>query len=372
MDRSVALVNANFRLFQIPLIYLPYATVPAGPNLRQSGLLMPEFSDTSLKGVVIGDGYYWAPKNWMDLSLGGAYLSRRGWQQNGEFRAKPWENVTMSGKYFGVIDRGLPTVVTNSAGIPVLDASGNTIPTLDKQGGHTAQFELDAHLRDGWRAVVDFNQLTSQIFQLAFAPTFGEAVNSEVRSAAFLTNNFRGFSVNFAALSYENFLNLNPLVKVDLRSAPEARLIARLINLPWERLPVYFGVNAFSGAQHRDDEHLETIADPLDPSLETQIAVPGVVTGPAVERSEFAPRVVLPLRWGPWVGVTTSYTVRITSYGAQLVDGVVVNPLREDHRPSWSVDLRPPSAGAQHLGKPGAANGNTRLIPKSSTTTYEE
>src|SRR5260221_3098441 len=108
LDRSVALVNANFRLFSIPLIYMPYATAPAGRNLRQSGFLLPEFSDTSLKGVVIGDAYYWAPKDWTDLTLGGAMLSRRGWQQDADLRAKPWENTRLSARYFGVIDRGLP------------------------------------------------------------------------------------------------------------------------------------------------------------------------------------------------------------------------------------------------------------------------
>src|ERR1700676_4943116 len=65
VNHSVALVNANFRLFRIPLLYMPYATAPAGNNLRQSGFLLPEFSDTSLKGVVLGDAYYWAPKSWM-------------------------------------------------------------------------------------------------------------------------------------------------------------------------------------------------------------------------------------------------------------------------------------------------------------------
>ncbi|HSZ19043.1 MAG TPA: putative LPS assembly protein LptD, partial [Candidatus Acidoferrum sp.] len=94
VDRTVAMVNANFRMFQIPLLYLPYASVPAGRNLRKSGLLIPEFADTSVKGVVLGDGYYWAPMDWTDLSLGAAYLSLRGWQQNGEFRAKPWENLS--------------------------------------------------------------------------------------------------------------------------------------------------------------------------------------------------------------------------------------------------------------------------------------
>ncbi|MBZ5697710.1 MAG: LPS assembly protein LptD [Acidobacteriia bacterium] len=329
VDRSVAMVNANFRLFRIPLLYMPYATAPAGRNLRQSGFLLPEFSDTSLKGVVLGDGYYWAPRSWTDISLGGAYLSRRGWQQNVEFRAKPWENVTISARYFGVVDRGLPTTVISS--------SGNSVEKLDKQGGHSAQFKLDARLRDGWRAVADLNQLTSQIFQLAFAPTFGEAVNSEVRTSAFLTNNFRGFSVNFAAENYKNFQDAQPQVDVVVRGAPEARF-SSVDQAPWKRLPIYMGVDAFAGAVHRSDENLVT-----DPVTGAQSVVPRINTGAAVERSEFAPRVVVPLRWGPWLGVTTSYTVRTMSYGAQVLAGSVVNdPLRRTTG-ELSIDLRPPT-----------------------------
>ncbi len=329
VDRSVALVNANFRLFRIPLIYLPYATAPAGRNLRQSGFLLPEFSDTSLKGIVLGEGYYWAPRTWTDVTLGAAYLSRRGWQQNVEFRAKPWEHVTISAKYFGVIDRGLPALVR--------DSSGNFVEQLVKQGGHSAQFEFDAQLRGGWRAVADLNQLSSLTFQLAFAPTFGEAVNSEVRTSAFLTKSFHGFSANLATNSYENFLNARPQVAVNLRSAPEARF-ASVDQAPWKRLPIYFGGDAFAGAVHRSDVHLTT-----NSSTGVQTVAPGIDTGAAVERSEFAPRVVVPLRWGPWLGVTTSYTVRTTSYGSQMDAGAQVDtPLRRTTG-ELNIDLRPPS-----------------------------
>jgi LPS-assembly protein len=51
----------------------------------------------------------------------------------------------------------------------------------------------------------------------------------------------------------------------------------------------------------------------------------------------------VPLRWGPWLGVTTSYTVRTTYYGAQILSGAVVdNPLRRTTG-ELSVDLRPPT-----------------------------
>jgi LPS-assembly protein len=329
VDRTVALVNADFRMFRIPLLYIPYASLPAGRKLRQSGLLIPEFGDTSVKGVVIGDGYYWAPKDWTDVDLGAAYLSRRGWQQNAQFRAKPWEDVDISAKYFGVIDRGAPTAIVNSSGV--------TTTQLVSQGGHSSQFELNAQLHGGWRAVADLNQLSSLTFQLVFSPTFGEAVRSEVRSAAFLTNNFRGFSANLATTSLENFVNAQPQVSVNLRGAPVARF-GSVDQAPWARWPIYFGVDAFAGAEHRSDENVAT-----DPLTGVQTVVDGVETAAFVERSEFAPRVVLPLHWGPWLGVTTSYVVRATSYGAQLNGQTVVD------RPLWrttgelSVDLRPPT-----------------------------
>jgi LPS-assembly protein len=315
VDRSVAMVNANFRLFRVPLVYLPYATVPAGRNLRQSGFLIPEFSQTSLKGLVIGDGYYWAPKDWTDISLGAALLSRRGWQQNGEIRAKPWDNVDLTARYFGVIDRGL------------VDSTGARI----KQGGHYALLTFNALLSSGWRAVADLNQLTSLTFRLAFSPTFGEAVNSEVRSSAFLTNNFHGFSANFAAGSYKNFVNAQPEVAVVLRNAPEGRF-SSVDQSPWKRLPVYFGVDAFAGVLHRSDENLVA-----------GVVVPGIDTPDAVERSEIAPRVVVPLHWGPWLGVTTSYAVRTTSYGAQVLSGRVVSDSLRRTTGELSVDLRAPS-----------------------------
>lgn len=337
VDRSVAMLNANFRLFHIPLFYFPYASVPAGRKLRQSGFLIPEFADTSVKGIVIGDGYYWAPRDWTDATLGMAYLSRRGWQQNGEFRAKPWENVSISAAYFGVMDRGVAAPLLDAQGNPVLDSLGNPETALQSQGGHSAQFKLDAQLHDGWRAVADFHQLTSLIFQLAFAPTFGEAVNSEVRNAGFLTNNFRGFSVDFAATGYQNFVNAQPQVSADVRSAPEARF-SSVDRAPWKNLPIYFGGEAFAGAVHRDDENLVT-----NPTTGVQTVQPGIATSAFVGRSEVAPRVVVPLRWGPWLGVTASLTGRATYYGSQLAGGTVTSDPLFRTTGEVNIDLRPPT-----------------------------
>ncbi|GAC1619578.1 MAG: hypothetical protein PVS2B2_01380 [Candidatus Acidiferrum sp.] len=307
IDKKVALINANFRVLRVPLLWFPYATAPAGPKVRQSGILIPTIGNTSRKGFVFGDGFYWAPKPWLDLTLGGEYFSSRGTAQRAEFRARPFENTSILYSYFGVIDRGID------------GPNGTTV----KQGGHQQQLEVQSVFRGGWRFVADVNQLSSLTFRLAFADTFGDAINSEVRSATFLSNNFHGFSFNVASLSDRSFLEISPQTSVLLRSSPEARF-SSVEQSPWRKLPLYFGFQSFIGAVHRDDSLLNT------PN--------------AVFRAELAPRVTVPLHFGPWLGVTTTAAFRTTRYGdslsspTKLSGNSIVRNTGE-----FEVDLRPPT-----------------------------
>ena len=307
LNKTVALVNANFRIYKVPLIWIPYATAPAGARLRQSGFLIPDIGNSSRKGFIFGDAFYWAPATWMDATLGAQLMSRRGWSQRAEIRATPSQNTSINYNYYGVIDRGLR------------DASGLRQP----QGGHQQRFEMQSLLPGNWRFVTDINQLSSLTFRLAFADAYGDAINSEVRSAGFLTNNFHGFSLNFAALNDKNFLAINPETSVSLRSAPEARF-GSVDQAPWRNLPVYFGFDSFVGSVRRQDQFLETPA--------------------MVQRGEFAPRVTVPIHFGPWLGVTTSAAVRTTRYGASLdATGSLSEESLIRNTGEFTVDLRPPS-----------------------------
>src|SRR5262249_51731797 len=105
LNKNVALINANFRLFRVPLIWLPYATAPAGNKVRQSGFLIPDVGQSSRKGFIFGDAFYWAPTPWLDTTVGAQYLSRRGVSERGDLRAKPLEDTSIAYSYFGVDDR---------------------------------------------------------------------------------------------------------------------------------------------------------------------------------------------------------------------------------------------------------------------------
>ena len=317
VDKTVALVNANFRLFRVPLLWLPYATAPAGSKIRQSGFLIPDAGQSSRKGFILGDAFYFAPFSWMDTTLEAQYLSRRGALERGTFRAKPSENTSIEYHYFGVDDRGL------------LNSNGTRTP----QGGEQEQLQIQSLLPHGWRFVTDYNQLSSLTFRLAFADTFGEAINSEVRSAIFLTNNFGGFSLNFAGQDDKSFLTLPvaatattpaiPATSVGLRNVPEVRF-GSVEQSPWQNLPIYFGVDAFAGAVDRTDQNINT------PDF--------------IARYEVAPRVTVPLHLGAWLGATTSVAFRATHYGDSLdATGAVSNTGINRYTGEFSFELRPPT-----------------------------
>ena len=305
VDKSAKLRSANFRLWGVPILYLPYASVPVGKHLRQSGFLVPEIGQSSLKGFIIGEAFYWAPVSWFDSTINAELFSRRGPALIADLRAKPADSFSMSYHFFGVDDRGLP------------GANGVRVP----QGGHESHFTLDAELPQGWRAVADVNTLSSLTFRLAFASTYAEAVNAEVASTAFLTNNFDGFSLNFAGNGYKNYFSTSPETSIELRTAPEARFSSVDI-APW-KWPVYLGIDTYADGVSRKDPNLET------PAL--------------VQRTEIAPRVTVPLRWGPWIGLTSTFVARVTRYGAEDQNGVVVNNSMAQKTAEVTLDLRPPS-----------------------------
>ena len=307
LQKTVALVNANFRLYRVPLLWLPYATAPAGSHIRQSGFLIPVAGESNTKGFIIGDAFYWAPKTWLDATLGLEYFSKRGPAERGEFRARPFENTSIRYTYYGVDDRGIP------------QSNG----TVEKQGGEQQQLEVQSLLHDNWRFIADLNQLSSLTFRLAFGDTYGEAINSDVLSAAFLTHNSHGFSFNLAGLNDRSFLEISPTNTVVLRSAPEARF-SSVEQQPWLNLPFYFSMDSFAGAVYRDDVYIST------PNF--------------VPRAEFAPKVTLPLHFGNWLGITSSATFRATFYGDSLNSSLdLTGQSITRNTGEFAIEFRPPT-----------------------------
>jgi len=67
-------------------------------------------------------------------------MSRRGLLERGEFRAKPFENTSITYTYFGVDD----------------EACAIPMATRSPQGGEQQRVEIQSLFRGGWRFVTDY------------------------------------------------------------------------------------------------------------------------------------------------------------------------------------------------------------------------
>src|SRR5271155_3389748 len=222
---NAKIYRSTFLLHGIPMLWFPYATHPVERESRQSGVLMPSVARSSAKGNVVGDSYYSAINRMRDATLGAEYFSRRGWSQRGEFRARPSETSFVDLNYFGVIDRGIGT------------------PPL-KEGGENARLNAAGNL-DGFRAVANVDYLSSFLFRLAFNEVFSQAVYSEVKSQAFLSQSTDGFSLNGFVERYQNFLSTTPGQVVTIDHAPSFDFSG--VDRRFPHTPLYWSFDA-SGA----------------------------------------------------------------------------------------------------------------------------
>ncbi len=183
--------NGYFKLIGVPVLYLPYVTHPVNTESRQSGLLIPVISNSSTKGIVLGESIYWAFSRSADATFGTEYFSERGWSPSGEIRFRGAGEDFATFHFIALFDRGAPVTNLNQGGQDVLFNGRHDYPD-----GHTS-------------AVVNSEYLSSYVYREAFAETFALAVASEVTSSAFVTHNDNGFSESVHFDRYQNFQGIS-------------------------------------------------------------------------------------------------------------------------------------------------------------------
>lgn len=93
--------HARFKVQGVPIFYTPYLQLPIGDR-RRSGLLMPTVGTSSRDGYFYAQPFYWNIAPNFDSTFTPKYMSKRGWQLNGEFRyLSPIGEGKIAGEYLG-------------------------------------------------------------------------------------------------------------------------------------------------------------------------------------------------------------------------------------------------------------------------------
>lgn len=314
--------NSAFYLWRVPLFYFPFVDHPVEREARKTGFLLPSIGTSSVRGQTVGDTFFWAINPSADLSVGAELYSKRGWAQQGEFRMKPDSQSFVAARYYGVVDHGISTELD----LPGPNGSVYVLPAHTGASGEDIRLIGVTKLKPNVRGVADLEYLNSFLFRASFAETWAQAINTEVRSTAFISDNWRGYSFNVMGQRYQNFESFGPGDVITIVHAPS--LDASSVDRRLGPTPFYWAFDAAVGGLSRTEP------------------APSPATGKIVTRGDLAPSVSLPLFWRGWslrpevTARETYYTERrLAAAGSGVPFGDDVNRRALDS----AVELRPPA-----------------------------
>ena len=296
---NASMHKSTFFLDGFPVFFFPYATYPVSREARQTGFLIPTLSKSSTNGDMVGDAFYWDINRSMDAILGAEYMSKRGWSQRGEFRARPSDTSYVDLNYFGVVDRGTEIGVSTSA-----------LPVLLREGGQDVHLGAEGNFA-GIRAVSNVDYLSSFLFRLAFDESFTSAISSEVKSQMFLEKATNGFFLGGLVERYQNFFQLasggvltDPPVFDAIQIWHTPSLDASGVDRPVGHSPFLWSFDASASGLSRSE--------------------PNFHTGSLLGRFDFSPEISLPLQFHGWF-LRPAATLHETYYTERFVNNASVS-----------------------------------------------
>lgn len=289
----------------IPLVYVPYFRKPLEDHPRKSGFLTPNIGHSSRRGNMIGGGYFWAINRSYDTTYRAQYFSTRGFAHNLDFRAIPSDKSEFDMVVYGVQDKGLNVGLNDRI----------------KQGGYQVNLHGKALLSRGFEARGDINYLSSFVFRQAFTESFNEAVQTEVRSQAYVIKHWNGntFSGEFQQL--KNYQSGDDKDRIVIRKLPSVEFQTQDREI-FKGVPIWVSLNSSVALMRRNQPLFQTRR--------------------VVDRIDFAPQLTTSVGWQGF-RLTPSFGLRETNYGSSFDNGLVVGSGYHRSSRELSVELELPS-----------------------------
>ncbi|HLH45085.1 MAG TPA: LPS assembly protein LptD [Bryobacteraceae bacterium] len=281
-DHAIA-YSSWFYLRKIPLFYVPRFNKSLKREPRRSGFLVPNVGNSSLRGMMVGAGYYWAINRSYDLMYRVQYFSNVGLNHTVDFRGKVNETTDFNFTLYALNDH----------------SSNPSIST----GGYLALFDGKSLLPGGWEARGRLDLLSSFLYRQEFSESINEAISSETHSAAFLDKHWSNYGVNLVTERDVNYQTTAPGDQIELRKLPELQFIAR--DQAVRQWPVWVSLDASDGLEYRSQPQFQTRQ--------------------FVNRGNVAPRVTTAWRW-LGMAFVPSFTMHETFYGESFPTTAVAAP----------------------------------------------
>ncbi|HJY29108.1 MAG TPA: putative LPS assembly protein LptD [Pyrinomonadaceae bacterium] len=317
----VYVYGPKLKLKDVPVFYLPYASVSIKPRDRASGFLTPTFGGSGAKGARLSTAYYQTLGRSADFTFRSDIYTARGLGFGGDLRTRANSRSYLNFGFYAVKDRIFG---------PEADAAH------PDQGGSSLYVDGVHYFKNGFIAVADVNITSNLAFRQVFSDNIQQAISPEETSQVFINKDHDEYSFNFLARTQVTSLTN---ARIRIRQLPSISIDKRpgIVSF-FKSLPLYF---SFSGSADGVSRK-ETVEDAVQ--FVRDVGGNPIISPSIVQRLDFFPRFELPLNFAGWT-ITASGAGRATFYSNSL-DPNTRDVLSRNITRSYGefeLDVRPPA-----------------------------
>ncbi|MFN2405050.1 MAG: LPS-assembly protein LptD [Pyrinomonadaceae bacterium] len=317
----VRIYAPKLRLKDVPVFYLPYASVSLKPRDRASGFLTPTFGGSGAKGVRLSTAYYQTLGRSADLTFRNDVYTQRGLGFGADLRTRANSRSYLNLGFYAVKDRIFG---------PAADEAH------PDQGGSSFYAEGVHYFKNGFIAASDVNITSNLAFRQVFSDNIQQAISPEETSQVFINKDHDEYSFNFLARTQVTSLTN---ARIRIRQLPSVSIDKRPTILNFLKdLPVYF---SFSGSADGVSRK-ETVEDLT--LFTNEVGGNPILSPSIVQRLDLHPRFELPLNFAGWT-MTASGAGRVTFYSNSLEPAtrdVLSRNITRSYG-EFEFDVRPPA-----------------------------
>jgi len=317
----VYVTSPTMRLKNIPVFYLPFASVSIKPRDRASGFLTPTFGGSGAKGARLSTAYYQTLGRSADFTFRSDIYTQRGLGFGGDLRTRANSRSYLNVGFYAVKDRIF--------GPEASEANPD-------QGGSSFYVDGVHYFKNGFTAAADVNITSNLAFRQVFSDNIQQAISPEETSQVFVNKSHNEYTFNFLARTQVTSLEN---ARIRIRQLPSISIDKRpAIVSFFKNLPLYFSFSGEADGVSRK----ETVEDLVQ--FVSDVGGNPIITPSIVQRLDLHPRFELPLNFAGW-SVTASGAGRVTFYSNSM-DPATRDVLSRNVTRSYGefeLDVRPPA-----------------------------
>ncbi len=326
---KIKLFNAKFRVKDIPLIPLPYASIPIKKRDRQSGFLTPSFGFSANKGFRLNTAYYQTLGESADVTFRADLYASRGIGYGLDFRSRANSRSYFNFGFYAVKDRIFGEA--ESADNP-------------NQGGTLIYADGVHYFKNGYTAVADVRLTSNLDFRQVFSDGIQQIISPIEVSQVYINKSWNSYTLNARARS--EVISI-PNLRIKTTNLPGINFDKHPGEIPFLK-GVYFSFKtAFEGVSRREaveNVMLYKILTGNDP----------VSTNKFVQRIDIHPQITVPLNT-KYFTVTATGGMRLTYYSDSFNDmrRVIGQSVTRKYG-EFELDFRPVALAKNYYSDTGA------------------